>query len=132
MKTHRERMREIERGIVLQTAMECGGNLSDMARVMGMHRQGFEKLLSRLDIDIRQIRKNFRTAEAMCELKSSELSRKELVAQYAHTYCQETVPGGLTGTHTCGNRIPIGETVCGACQERLLPARKPDEKPKTP
>jgi hypothetical protein len=119
MNNHRERMREIERGIVLQTVMECGGNLSEVARKLGMQRQGFEKLLDRLNIDIKQIRKNFKTAEIMDELRRSKLTREELVAKYTHTHCMERVPGGITGTHTCGNKIPLGEKLCDDCKKIL-------------
>lgn len=32
-----------------------------------------------------------------------------------YTYCIARVPGGMSGSHPCGNRIPLGTTICPTC-----------------
>lgn len=53
-------------------------------------------------------------------------------ASRAYTYCKEQVPGGMTGTHSCNNPIPLGETMCPTCKSQWqTQPQAPDSKSST-
>ena len=120
-----QRVWEATRVLLLQALAEAGGNVSEAARQMGVHRNTIDRMLKQHQIDAEQFRKNFERAKRGAEMAVVEKTRKERIAQYANTYCQGLVEGGLTGTRICGTAIPIDERYCLDCKARQEDAKKP-------
>lgn len=47
------------------------------------------------------------------------MTEEERRRKYAHTYCAALLPNGVR----CNEKIPLGETLCEACKQRLLPIK---------
>jgi hypothetical protein len=115
MKSFREQVQEFKRGVVLRAVLDAGCNLSEAARRLEIHRNTLDRLLVDLSISAAQLRKNWKSAEVMSEIMAKN---KDLVNQYANSYCMGIVPGGITGERTCDKRIPVTEKYCEDCKKQ--------------
>ena len=70
MATLKQQLAEIERGLLIQALWDAGLNISKAAKHLGLHRNLMLRHCKVCDIDLKQLRKNWRTASLLAERKS--------------------------------------------------------------